>query len=197
MNQHSQDDPQHQSQDRTQHSLDQGTTDTTFNSPLSGKPIPDSPGVQTTPGSGHDTGKNHSIPLSQDVDPIHQFEEPEDFIKSAPLMGGRANSSSSDADAGLDSDLDLPNDTPGALDLSDEEAFSLESADLDEGLDGPLVEEIPMGNLDVEGADEDPEDRSTLMSPSLDAPEVDIEALGDGAIEDLLPPDARLDPIEE
>lgn len=180
---------------------EQEETGATFNSNIPNSTIPDSPGVGTQPQAQTNAPRNSTIPLSQDVDPIHDYEEPEDFTKAAPLMPGRESSASSDADAGLDSDLELPQDTPGATDLRDEESFALESADLDEDLDGPLVEEIPMGNLDVEGADEDPEQQSTLMSPSLDAPdvpgEVDIEALGDNAIEDLLPPDARLDPIEE
>ncbi len=193
-------DPRSQNHDRTQHSRDQGTTDTTFNSGLSGEPVPDSPGVQSAPGSAQGTGQSNTTPLSQDVDPIRQFEEPEDFTRSAPLMPGRTQSASSDEDAGLDSDLDAPSrHQPGAFD-NDEEGLSLESADLDEDLEAPLVPEIPLGNLDVESQD-DPEARSTLMSPSLDAPnapgELDIEALGDNAIEDLLPPDARLDPIEE
>ena len=181
-------------------SADDAETGATFNSNIENATIPDSPGVGSEPQSQTNAPRNSMTPLSQDVDPIHDYEEPEDFIKSAPLMPGRESSASSDADAGLNSDLELPEETPGAVDLRDEEAFSLESANLDEDLDAPLVEEIPMDTLDIEGID-DAKTKSTLGEGEMDPPnvpgEVDIEALGDNAIEDLLPPDARLDPIEE
>jgi hypothetical protein len=160
-------------------------TGATFDSPAgAGGPIPDSPGVNETPGSQHNTQQHDPTPLSQDVDPIREFEDPEDFSKSAPLVPGRADSPSAAADAGLDTESDQPTDplnysesanyhptiTPDPL---DEEAFALESADLDADLDAPLVEEIPMGNLDVESVEstDNPAKATALESPELDAPE--------------------------
>jgi hypothetical protein len=178
----------------------------TFDSTLPAR-IPDAEGPAASDDNAHASGSN--LPLSSDVDPIHDFEDADDHDESAPLGHGTSDSPNTHADAGLLSESDLPE---SALDFDarvngaasnlplDEEGLSLESGDLDENLGEGVVQEIPLGNLDVETMD-DPVTRSTLRSPDMDAPDmpgqIDIEALGDGDIEHLLPPDARLDPIEE
>ena len=190
----------------------------TFDSDISGLPLPDTSTPDRAPrntgfDNAHDSGSR--LPLSSDKDPIDEFEDDEDFSKSAPLRPASAESPDTHADAGL---LSMPgvedqaqtydaayNDLP-ATDVvpGDDELLSLESGDLDENLTevevSGEVKEIPLADLDVESID-DPVARDTIRAPDMDAPDtpgqIDIEALGDGDIEHLLPPDARLDPIEE
>ncbi|MDF2440319.1 MAG: hypothetical protein JWN98_1303 [Abditibacteriota bacterium] len=123
-------------------------------------------------------------------------------IGSAPALA---------ADAEMGEAPEFPDDSPsseldagvlGSTDIEiDDDLDDFDSDDLDKGLPSSPDEEIPSANLDIEALD-DPLTRDTIRSPDMDAPdtpgEVDIEALDEDDL-DLtdLPPDARLDPLED
>ena len=87
------------------------------------------------------------------------------------------DSPSSEADAGLIDPTRDAEDT--ALDAEFDEAAP--------------AREVPMSDLDYD----EPQLHSPVMG-SMNAPgEVDIEELDEDAVRDLLPPDARLDPLED
>ncbi len=69
-----------------------------------------------------------------------------------------------------------------------------EDTDFDSEMDeAPLPREVPMSDLDTP----EPQLHSPVQS-SMNAPgEIDIEELDEDAVRDLLPPDARLDPLED
>lgn len=110
---------------------------------------------------------------------LHNDRDPlEHSTGEAPHLEMEAESTSSQADAGLLSDPLLSGNV-----FSDDEM------------------EIPMADLDIESLD-DPVTQNTVRSPIMDAPDtpgqIDIEALGDHDLDGTdLPADARLDPIEE
>ena len=94
-----------------------------------------------------------------------------------PGVNAMPDSPSSEADAGLIDPTRTDEDT--ALDSEMDEA--------------PLAPEVPMSDLHYQ----EPQLHSPVMG-SMNAPgEVDIEEMDEDAVRDLLPPDARLDPIEE
>ena len=69
-----------------------------------------------------------------------------------------------------------------------------EDTDLDSEMDeAPPAMEVPMSDLDYA----EPQLHAPVQS-SMNAPgEVDIEELDEDAVRELLPPDARLDPLED
>ena len=123
-----------------------------------------------------------------------------------------------DTESYVNNELDTP--TPGGAPLSTDEMETLqpgtrnvtdsasseadaglidptrndEDTDMDAEMDAaPLPPEIPMSDLDTP----EPQLHAPVQS-SMNAPgEVDIEELDEDAVRELLPPDARLDPIEE
>ncbi len=89
-----------------------------------------------------------------------------------------SDSASSEADAGL---IDPTRDDEEDVALYDE--MDEETPDM----------EVPMSDLDTP----EPQLHSPVQS-SMNAPgEVDIEELDEDAVRELLPPDARLDPLED
>ena len=98
-----------------------------------------------------------------------------------PGVNAMSDSPSSEADAGL---ID-----PTRQDDEVDEDVALYN-EMDETT--PDME-VPMSDLDTP----EPQLHSPVQS-SMNAPgEIDIEELDEDAVRDLLPPDARLDPIEE
>ena len=94
-----------------------------------------------------------------------------------PGVNTITDSASSEADSGLIDPTRTDDDT-----------------DLDAFLDEETPDmEVPMSDLDYA----EPQLHSPVQS-SMNAPgEVDIEELDEDAVRDLLPPDARLDPLED
>ena len=95
-----------------------------------------------------------------------------------PGINAMPDSPSSEADAGL---IDPTREDAEEVTLYNE---------MDETTPAP---EVPMSDLDYV----EPQLHSPVMG-SMNAPgEVDIEEMDEDAVRDLLPPDARLDPIED
>jgi len=104
-----------------------------------------------------------------------------------------ADSPSSESDDGLD-DANLEDNETADLDEDLEDDLNGLDSDFRESDTPGEIQEIPMTDLD-DGVDElAPPEMSDLNTPG----EIDIEDLDDDALDNTnLPPDARLDPIEE
>lgn len=106
-------------------------------------------------------------------DRIHET----DLLESmTPGVVDKADSASSAADAGLiDPLFDADTDMDSEYDEAEE------------------PREIPMSDLDMDTPQLESNEMSDMSSPG----EIDIDGLDEKAVEALLPPDARLDPLED